>query len=304
MRLTLVVLLALCFGFILQISQAFAAQWVLSRVSGKVYLVAADVEAMRAKRGMVLNPGFTIVTHSGRALVSRGEETISVGPNTSVALSKYRSNESKTTLLQRAGTVVVDVAKRSRPHFTVETPFMAAVVKGTKFEVKVTPKTARVDVERGLVQVSDFVSGDYADVGPGQSAYSAPEEAPGLRVAGAVQPTVQQGAKQKPSFETPAYAKAAAKAASKSASRNGNSSANAGRENSNAGGNGKGNGSSNSGRGNSNAGGNGNGNGNSNSGSGNSNAGGNGNGNGNSNSGGGNSNAGGNGNGNGRGNSN
>ncbi len=313
---------------------AVAAEWVIKRVSGQVYLVSPEVPAYRAKSGMPLQKGMTLATRKGaRAMLARGSETILVGPSTTFALSRYRSQGDKTTLLQKSGTVTVDVAKRARPHFTVETPFLAAVVKGTRFEVKVGKKSAAVAVERGLVSVSDYASGDQADLGPGQRASTAPETKVGLTVGGKTKPAVRAGKKQAPTFQTPAVKNVPANSnAGKSAnsSSNSNSSGNASSKsssnanaasNSNSGGNGNGNssnsnagGNGNGNSGSSNAGGNGNGNsGNSNAGgndngnSGSSNAGGNGNGNsGNSNAGGngngnsGNSNAGGNGNGNGK----
>ena len=297
----LLLALLLIAGSVLSIHHAIAAQggsWIIKRVSGQVYLVAPEVPAFRAKVGMELQKGMTIATRGGaRAQVARGTEIIMVGPNTTFALSRYRSNGGMTTLLQKTGQVTVDVEKRSRPHFVVETPFLAAVVKGTRFSVRVGGKSASVSVERGLVGVDDFASGDQTDLGPGQRASTAPERKVGLTVAGPTKPTVRKGTPKAPSFETPkvrnvpASAPAAAdrgKSLSSNAGGNGKGNSRA----SNAGGNSKGN------SGNSNAGGNGNGN------SGGSNAGGNGNGNsGGSNAGGngngnsGNSNAGGNGNG-------
>ncbi|MBS8259037.1 hypothetical protein DYI23_02295 [Roseibium polysiphoniae] len=315
-------LLLLVVGLSFVSGPGFAADWVIKRVSGTVYLVAPGVKAFRAKTGMPLQKGFTVATRKGaRALIARGAETILVGPNTTFALSRYRSKGGKTTLLQKSGDLQIDVVKRSRPHFSVETPFLAAVVKGTRFSIKVGKKTARVSVERGLVGVNDFASGDRVNLGPGQRASTEPEKKVGLTVGGKVLPTVKKGAKAAPTFVTPAVTNvptttseatssstssssgstsdtetdSAGNGNSGNSNASGNSNGNSG--NSNAGGNGNGN------SGNSNAGGNSNGNGN----SGNSNAGGNGNGNsGNSNAGGnsnsngnsGNSNAGGNGNGN------
>ncbi|CTQ41989.1 FecR family protein [Roseibium aggregatum] len=302
---------------------ANASDWVVKRVSGIVYFVAPGVEAFRVKKGMVFEKGYTIGTRAGaRALIGRGSETIAIGPNTTFAMSAFRSNGAKTTLLQRKGTIEVDVEKRQQPHFTVETPFFAAVVKGTRFEVNVQGKQARVSVERGVVAVEDFASGDRVDLTAGQAAASAPSNRVGLSVSGRTKPTVKPGAKRAPAFETPAVKNVPSNAAeAKSANSNGN----AGKGSNNSGGNGKsgGNGNGNSGgNGNGNSGGNGNGssggngngnsggNGNGNSGSGNNNSGGNGNGNsggngngnsggnGNGNSGSGNNNAGGNGKGN------
>ncbi|TYC66236.1 FecR domain-containing protein [Stappia sp. BW2] len=324
-------------ALVLHPASANASDWVVKRVSGIVYFVAPGVEAFRVKRGMVFKKGYTIGTRAGaRALIARGAETIAVGPNTTFAMSNFRSNGVKTTLLQRKGTIEVDVQKRQRPHFTVETPFFAAVVKGTRFEVRVQAKQARVSVDRGVVAVEDFASGDRVDLTAGQTAASAPSSRVGLSVGGRTKPSVKPGAKRAPAFETPAVKNVpsnAAAAKSANANRKANNSANGiGRRNfgangngnaggnGNSGGNGKGNsggnGNGNSGgNGNGNSGGNGNGNsggnGNGNSGgNGNGNSGGNGNGNGNSggngngNSGGGNNNSGGNGNGNSGGNGN
>ncbi|SHL73773.1 FecR family protein [Roseibium suaedae] len=292
---------------------SLAEGWSLQRVSGTVYLVAPGVEPYRARTGMALDPGLTLATRNGRAMVTRGTESILVGPNTTFVISQYRSSEDFTTVLQTSGTVTVDVARKARPHFAVETPFLAAVVKGTKFTVKVGKTRADIAVERGVVGVKDFASGQETDLGAGQSAATDPTQAVGLQVQGVVQPVVRPGPKKAPIFQTPSVPNVPATAAeakqststssssasssrssnatSRSASRDGTGDDNGNSSSSNAGGNGNGN------SGSSNAGGNGNGN------SGGSNAGGNGNsggnnagGNGNGNSGG--SNAGGNGNGN------
>lgn len=179
------------------VNSAAATEWVVKRVSGIVYFVAPNVEAFRAKKGMVFKKGYTMGTRAGgRALIVRGEESISVGPNTTFAISKYQSNRSKTTLLQRKGKVTVDVTRRSRPHFFVETPFLAAVVKGTRFEVNVNSKRTRVSVARGVVEVQDFSSGDKADLSAGQNASSARSNGSGLAVGGRTKPAVRKGPKR------------------------------------------------------------------------------------------------------------
>jgi hypothetical protein len=295
-------------ALVLHPASANASDWVVKRVSGIVYFVAPGVEAFRVKQGMVFKKGYTIGTRAGaRALIARGGETIAVGPNTTFAMSTFRSTGVKTTLLQRKGTIEVDVQKRQQPHFTVETPFFAAVVKGTRFEISVQAKQARVSVNRGVVAVEDFASGERVDLTAGQTAASAPSSRVGLSVGGRTKPSVKPGAKRAPAFETPAVKNvpsnaAAAKSANsnRSARKSGNSAIGNGRGNANANSNAGGNGNGNSGgNGNGNSGGNGNGN---SGGNGNGNSGGNGNGNsggnGNGNSGNGNNNAGGNGNGN------
>ena len=70
------------------------------------------------------------------------------------------------------GSLVIDVDKRAHPHFSVETPFLAAVVKGTKFGVNVGANSASVEVERGLVEVDDFAMLTVSSCAAGQESSS------------------------------------------------------------------------------------------------------------------------------------
>jgi len=68
------------------------------------------------------------------------------------------------------------------------------VVKGTQFRVSVDGRGARVNVLGGQVEVSDFKSGQYALVLPGQSANVAAQGANGLSLRGnGVLGPIQQG---------------------------------------------------------------------------------------------------------------
>ncbi|WP_297843315.1 FecR family protein [uncultured Roseibium sp.] len=178
----------------------------ITRISGTVYLVAPGIQAHRARKGMALHKGHTIATRKGaRAVLQRGNDSITVGPNTEFALSQYRSNDSQTTLLQRKGTIDVDVETRGRPFFRVETPYLAAVVKGTRFSVTVTGNESQVSVQRGVVGVQDLASGQQSDLRAGQSVQSAPGKFNGLKSVGKTRAAIQQGTPGKPSFgDTPA----------------------------------------------------------------------------------------------------
>ncbi len=188
------------------LTKAYAAEWVITRISGTVYLVAPGIQAHRARKGMALHKGHTIATRKGaRAVLQRGNDSITVGPNTEFALSQYRSNDSQTTLLQRKGTIDVDVETRGRPFFRVETPYLAAVVKGTRFSVTVTGNESQVSVQRGVVGVQDLASGQQSDLRAGQSVQSAPGKFNGLKSVGKTRAAIQQGTPGKPSFgDTPA----------------------------------------------------------------------------------------------------
>ena len=188
------------------LTKAYAAEWVITRISGTVYLVAPGIQAHRARKGMALHKGHTIATRKGaRAVLQRGNDSITVGPNTEFALSQYRSNDSQTTLLQRKGTIDVDVETRGRPFFRVETPYLAAVVNGTRFSVTVTGNESQVSVQRGVVGVQDLASGQQSDLRAGQSVQSAPGKFNGLKSVGKSRAAIQHGTPGKPSFgDTPA----------------------------------------------------------------------------------------------------
>lgn len=74
-----------------------------------------------------------------------------------------------TTIVQWAGEVAFDVEKRNVRHFEVDTPYLAAVVKGTRFIVRVGRSGARVSVSHGLVGVANS-TGQRTEVLPGQAA--------------------------------------------------------------------------------------------------------------------------------------
>jgi hypothetical protein len=89
-----------------------------------------------------------------------------------------------TTILQQAGSILLEVEKQNVKHFEVETPYLAAVVKGTQFIVRVNRDQTSVSVIRGQVEVSDFKSGQIAQVMPGQVASTFTNGKSGLSLSG------------------------------------------------------------------------------------------------------------------------
>jgi hypothetical protein len=118
-------------------------------------------------------------------LLVRGEETILISPNSVVGLPAEKKEGLSTTIIQQAGSILLEVEKRNVKHFEVETPYLAAVVKGTQFSVTVGAGSTKVGVVRGQVEVSDFKTGQIAQVLPGQSATAFEHGKPGLSLSGA-----------------------------------------------------------------------------------------------------------------------
>jgi hypothetical protein len=181
-------------------SQAAADEWQVSKATGQVLVSSPLAQQAAVKSGMILRSGQTLQTGAGgRALLVHGNDTVSVGPNTVLSVPLF-SGIGMTRLVQTAGVTELEVEKLDRPHLTVETPYLAAVVKGTHFTVTVSDGNAKVSVTRGLVQVSNL-RGDSEDVAAGQQA--SVSEGGGVTLTGAgVGPA-------KPSAATPTGARSA-----------------------------------------------------------------------------------------------
>jgi ferric-dicitrate binding protein FerR (iron transport regulator) len=95
-------------------------------------------------------------------LLVRGEETILVAPNSVIGLPTENKDGLSTTIVQQAGSILLEVEKRNVKHFEVETPYLAAVVKGTQFRVSVNAASTSIEVIRGQVEVADFRSGQVS----------------------------------------------------------------------------------------------------------------------------------------------
>ena len=156
-------------AFILSVAVADAAQWHVVQSSGEVWLGSPAAQHIALKRAAVLpDSGMVITGKTGRVALARGADTMVIGPNSVVAVPADQHGQ--TTILQQAGRAVFTVERRHAPHFTVETPFLAAVVKGTRFTVQVSSTGAGVILDRGLVGVKALATGETVDVAPGQYA--------------------------------------------------------------------------------------------------------------------------------------
>src|SRR6185369_6927001 len=160
--------------------------WSVSKSSGEVWLAANGAQPVSLTQEGTLRVGDTIRTgRNGRVLLVRGAETILISPNSVVGLPAEKKEGLSTTIIQQAGSILLEVEKRNVKHFEVETPYLAAVVKGTQFSVTVNAGSTRVGVLRGQVEVSDFKTEQIAQVMPGQAATAFEHGKSGLSLSGA-----------------------------------------------------------------------------------------------------------------------
>lgn len=176
------------------------ASWTVEKVTGEVWTATPGAQQVSLGRDNLLKAGDSIQTGSnGRVLLKRGKETILVAPNSSIGLPKVNEGNLSTTILQQAGSILVDVEKRNENHFAIETPSLVAVVKGTQFRVSIGKSETSVDVLRGKVEVADFKTGQFAYVLPGQRAKVFPGGMSGLKLSGSgVLNAVQHGTPRSP----------------------------------------------------------------------------------------------------------
>ena len=150
-------------------AQAHGEVWRLTRVDGAVFVR----ERNRAWRGAAhdaLSIGAIVTTGAAsHATLENGAQHIEMSPNSRMTLSA-RSTEGMTRILQDLGSLFFQVDHRATPHFAVETPRLAAIVKGTSFTVTVTPRCDTVSVAHGLVDVHALQVRAQTDVATGQSA--------------------------------------------------------------------------------------------------------------------------------------
>ncbi len=176
-RLVLSVVAALLAG----ITAVQADDWTAVRLRGVVMeLVNGGWEPL--ERGDVVPDDRVIRTGNGRVTFVRGEETIELGVNTQIQIFDQPRSRPFTTVRQYFGEVSVEAEVKDVQHFAVQTPYMVAAVKGTRFTVVSDDDSSEVRVRRGAVGVESTGDGSHALIAAGQSASAG--NGGGLEVAG------------------------------------------------------------------------------------------------------------------------
>ncbi len=136
-----------------------ADDWLATKVRGQV-MQAVNGNWEPLHRGDVVPDDRRVQTMKGaRITLKRGNEIIELSGETQVRIVDRPGRSSFTTVKQDFGKVAVQADVRDVQHFAVETPHLAAVVKGTKFTVISGPHAAEVSVQRGHVAVEDADTG-------------------------------------------------------------------------------------------------------------------------------------------------
>lgn len=138
---------------------AQSGSWKVSESQGDVSILHQGVTKVAVK-GAALSAGDSIKTGAnGRAVITRGEQYVVVSRNSHIKVAPQEAKSILTQFVQYFGNALFKVDKRKDQHFAVETPYMAAVVKGTTFNVSVGDEGATVQVTEGAVEVATLDGG-------------------------------------------------------------------------------------------------------------------------------------------------
>jgi FecR protein len=136
-------------------AMARGSAWIVTQKSGDVRVLRNGLQPASVQLRASLSAGDVIATGAtGRAMLTRGDDYVVVAPGSRLLLPKEEQQSGFTRLIQQVGTMLYKVKHTGVPHFAVETPMLAAVVKGTSFTVVVDKDRAAVQVTEGVVEVS------------------------------------------------------------------------------------------------------------------------------------------------------
>lgn len=166
---------------------ALADDWLAAKLRGAV-VVEQDGQWVALHRGDVVSDARSIKTLAGGAVeFTRDGEVISVSQNSQIQIHD-RTGQRYTTVSETVGTIAVEANVEKVRHFEVDTAFMVAVVKGTKFIITTDAKASGVKVTRGKVGVEDRHSGTFVDVLVDQTATTGMDQPLTVTGSGTLQP--------------------------------------------------------------------------------------------------------------------
>ena len=161
-----------------------AVGWRVDGITGEATAQRGAEAATPLAVGQVLSPGSEIETGAGAVVfLSHNGDRLVIQPNSRLRIDDPGTAGLLDHFMQSLGSVFYDVEPRKNRSFGVTAPYVAAIVKGTRFLVAVEPDKNSVRVDRGrvLVQSTDGVSSVLVDAGT--IATANPALAPGVSLS-------------------------------------------------------------------------------------------------------------------------
>ena len=162
-----------------------AADWSVLSASGPVKVSSGGEWRALAGRASVATGAWLKTGTKGRVVLERDGVRIEVRPRSLVAVAALADDPDMKVLVQRWGETSLEVEKRDRPHVKVQTPFLASVVKGTRFDISVDRCYTAMNVHEGRIAVEDAPRGQATEITTGQRAGAGRGRTNGMRIEGA-----------------------------------------------------------------------------------------------------------------------
>lgn len=147
------------------------SKWIVTEISGQVHDQGVSGTSPSLARGSVLEEGRTVETGAdARLVLMHGKDLVTVSPNSEFRIPPSTDPGERVNFIQTLGTMLYRVEHLPERGFEVDTPALAAVVKGTVFTVTAGKDADSVHVAGGAVQVTSLVGHEIALVHPGEVA--------------------------------------------------------------------------------------------------------------------------------------
>src|SRR4051794_33902785 len=158
--------------------------WRVTEVTGDVR-VTDDGHSRAAVKGALLASGSVVAAAAGaRAVLVHDKDFVIVSPNSRIRIALPEQQKGIFQIISEFGTSLFRIEHKDTPHFGVQTPYLAAVVKGTVFSVTVGDTGASVQVTQGAVDVGTLDGGAHELVRPGMSASVGASDRYSLKIDG------------------------------------------------------------------------------------------------------------------------
>ena len=165
-------------------AMAQSGGWRVSESAGAVSIRHGDT-LLQAKRDMAIAPGDAILTGpTGRAVLVHDKDFVTVSANSRMRVPLDQASGGFVKMIQDLGNAIFKIEKQGVPHFGVNTPYLAAVVKGTTFSVTVDAAGTSLQVVEGAVEVATVDGGARDLIRPGGVATIAASDLYRLSVSG------------------------------------------------------------------------------------------------------------------------
>lgn len=148
-------------------ANAQEAAWRVTLIEGKVLLALPAQQPHQAHLNEIVGKGFIVTTGAkSAARLDNGRQSVAMSANSRVVIPTGKEAAAP-NIIQELGSILFKVDHQNAPHFRVDTPLLAAIVKGTTFTVTVDAKETTVAVEEGKVDVRARRGPDHKDVETG-----------------------------------------------------------------------------------------------------------------------------------------